>query len=447
MHHEHEAHLVENMHAPFFEAVKEGNIEQIDHMIKTGFDVDFQEATVTAPLIFALMQRRHKIVTYLLEHGANANSVTAHKESALHFAINLHQYDSLALLLRYGADIHLKNDRKISAYDIAKNNPLAYQLIKSTSKMPHTTSSCFESAKNGNLYDLVHSCQNENNLYKSSPEGHTLLHLAIYGGNYDMIVYLLNKGLNIDALDNGSNTPLNIAVKFARYYKIVELLIERNATLDHRNAQGRSPLSAALRNGYDDIAMLLLRHGANIHHADGIDTPLTLTHEAIQKFPKRAAAFRKIETELMIRGAHLEIPLNHLKWSPLFFSVSKMQDHATRMHLQTLIQLGANLDYRDTNGRSPLMIAASLGRMYAVETLVNNYANVNSIDKFGWSALMLAVYYNHYKVVQFLLEVGADVNLSSSHNLNALKIARDHKRERIIDLLLEFGAIEEENRE
>ena len=447
MHHDHEVHLVENLHAPFFEAIKNNDIDRIALMIHKGFDVDFHNTTVIAPLIFAVMHRRNTIVSYLLEHGANVNVTTSKQENALHLAIKLRQYDIMTLLLRYGADAHQKNSEQISPYEMTLNNPLARELIETTSMIPVTSTSCFESAKKANLYDLVHTGRNHDMLFKTTPQGHSLLHLAIYGGNLKMITYLLNKGLNIDALDNSGNTPLNTAVKFAHYSEIVKLLIERNATLDHRNAQGRTPLTAALRNGYDTIASLLIQNGANIHTVDGIDTPLTLTHEAITKFPDRSDAFRQIETELMIRGAHLEIPLNHLRWTPLFLTVSKVQDHAVRLHLETLIKMGAHLDYRDTNGRTPLMIAASLGRRYAVETLVNNYASINMIDNFGWSALMLAVYYNHYKIVQFLLETGADVNLSSTNHLNALKIARDHKRNQIINLLLEFGATEEENSE
>ncbi len=445
MYHHNEAHIIDNLHAPFYEAIKHGDTATIATMIERGFDIDFHEAAFVPPLIFAIMHRRHDIAKYLLEHGADVNSVNTHDDTALHIAIRLRQYETVVLLVRFGADVHQKNRDQMTPAQLAHEDPKALEILQTTKAMHIECADCFECAKSGNLYGLALTCKHH--LFDTTAQGHTLLHLAIYGGERKMIVYLLNKGLDIDAIDNSGNTPLNIAVKFKHYYDIVTLLIERNATLDHRNGQSKTALSTALRNGYDDITMLLIQSGANIHVVDALDTPLTLAHDAISNFPALAQSFRTIETELMMRGAHVDIPMNHLRWTPLFYAVSKMQDFAMKHHLQTLIHLGAEINYRDTNGRTPLMIAASLGRYDALQSLVNNYADINLLDSFGWSALMLGVYYNHLKVVEFLLKVGADVNLSSGTNLSALKIAKEHQRNQMIDLLIEFGATEAKNSE
>ena len=86
------------------------------------------------------------------------------------------------------------------------------------------------------------------------------------------------------------------------------------------------------------------------------------------------------------------------------------------------------------------MVAASMGRRYAVEILLKNYAEIDRIDRYGWSALMLAVYYNHIRIVEFLLQCGCDANLTSAQGLNAMKVARKHQRRQIITLLRQYGA-------
>jgi ankyrin repeat protein len=438
MHHQHEAHIVEHLHAPFYEAIRKSDEQTVALMIEDGFDVDFHEVAHIPPLIFSIIHKKPRITHYLLKHGANVNISTSQGESALHVSIQLEDTDMIKLLLDFGAEVTLK-DTLI--------NPELLTLFNDESLFSSNEVSCFTSAKLGDIIRLSLTCNKNHSLFKSSQHGHTLLHLATYSGNKKLIIYLLNKGLNIDEEDNNANTALNIAVKFQNYDDIVALLIKRNATLDHKNSQSHTPLTSALRNGYAHIAKMLLDNGANIHIVDNIHTPLTLTHEAISKYPHNAKAFRELETELLIQGAHVDIPTNALRWTPLYVTISKMQTHILKLHLNLLIGLGAQINYLDTNKRTPLMIASSLGRYEAVEVLLNNYAKINLLDSFGWSALMLGVYYNHYNVVKLLLSTGADANLSSPQQLSALKIAKQHKREKIATLLLKYGATEEENTE
>ncbi len=438
MHQQNEAHIVEQLHAPFYEAIRKSDEQTIALMIEDGFDVDFHEAAHIPPLIFSIIHKKSTITHYLLKHGANANITTSQGESALHISIQLEDNSMIKMLLDFGAEITLEDSVEypelLTFYNVDTN-------------FSSNEASCFTSAKQGDLVKLSLTCNKNYSLFKSKQHGYTLLHLAVYSGNRDLVIYLLNKGLNIDEEDNSANTALSIAVKFRNYSDIVTLLIKRNATLDHKNSQSHTPLTTALRNGYANIAKILLDNGANIHVVDNLHTPLTLIHEAILKFPQDANAFRELETKLLIQGAHVDIPTNALHWTPLYTTISKIPTHILKLHLRLLVELGAQINYLDTNKRTPLMIAASLGRYEAVEVLLNNYAEINLLDNFGWSALMLGVYYNHYNVVHLLLATNADPNLSSPQRLNALKIAKEHKREKIALLLIKYGATEEENTE
>jgi ankyrin repeat protein len=438
MHKQYETHMLEHLHAPFYEAILNDDKKTIKIMIEDGFNIDFHEAAHIPPLIYSIIHNKKDISLYLLQQGADVNIKTSKGESALHVSIKLEYFEMITLLIEFGADI--PNIEDIDSLKVRRH-------IESLDITPPSKESCFISAKRGDIISLSLTCNADKKLFFATQNGYNLLHLAIYSKNIETIIYLLNRGLDIDSVDNNSNTALTIASKFKDNEEIVSLLIRRYATLDHKNAQSHTPLCIALQHGNAKIAKILIKNGANIHLACNLHTPLTLTHNAIFKYPQTADEFRVIETELLIKGAHVNIPVNALRWTPLYMTISKMQTHILKQHLKLLIRLGAEINYLDTNRRSALMIASSLGRYEAVEILLNNYAKIDILDNFGWSALMFGVYYNHYKVVELLLNSGADVNLSSKKKLNAIKIAKQHKRENIITLLLDYGAIEEENRE
>ncbi len=447
LHHSLEADIVEHPYQEFYHAIRTSDHDAIIEMILNGFNVDYHELAQMPPLIFAIKHHREEIVQTLLRYGANTNSVDKEGNTPLHFAITLQQQEIMHLLLRYGANPHKKNSKQISPYDMVIDNPALLEILDHTASMLSSEhKSLFEYAKDGDLIGLVNAVQSTHELYEKNRDGQGLLQLSVLGSNPKLTCYLLNKHLDIDAADKYSITPLIVASVHSRYLNVLELLIQRHATLEHKTTNGSCALSMALRNGNAEGVHLLLKNGANIHIFDALQTPLTLCHAAIEKFPDSAEAFRKLQTYLLSRGAHVDIPTNSLKWTPLFHAASRHQDPTIKHHLTLLLQFGANVNAIDTNGRTSLMLAASTGRLDAVKALLNNYANAEKLDNFGWSALMFSVYYNHYSISSFLLEYGCNVNLTSDKGLNAYRLAVKHKRTKILELLVDFGAVIDEEK-
>ena len=450
MHHPLEAHIIEHPHRRFFEAIRSGSSEAVVKLIRQGFDVDYAECAHTPPLIYAIMHERPGIVQTLLLYGANPNITDHRGETPLHTAVKLQTIETLHLLLRYGAEKTLKDHAGKSALDLAKeqDDSKVIQTIKNTPAMPVEELSLTAAAKSGNLHAIVSASPTATGLLARDENDRSLLHLAVGGGNLKLVIYLLNKGLDVDSNDRYGNTPLCLAAQRHDRLEILSYLIERHATLDHKNKAGSSALTLAMHSGNPDAVNILLDHGACIHIVEGIDTPLTLCHSTLESYPETANAFREIETRLLIKGAHVDLPTNKQNWTPLFHTVSRQQSSKIKEHLNLLLHLGADVNFQDTNGRTPLMLACSSGRTSAVERLLDSYAKSDTLDYFGWSALMFAVYYNHHAIARMLLEYGADVNITSEKGLNALKIAMQHQSKLLIELLLDYGAIaEDENRE
>lgn len=450
MYHPAEAQIVEHTHRTFLEVIQTGRKTTAEAMILDGFDVNRIEGTHAPALIHAIKHERSEIAAMLLQYGANVNIRDQKGETPLHIAVKMHMNELIHLLMRYGADSSQRDIQGIDPLELARrqNNKTALQILTDTEPMPIESMTLFQAAFSGNLQVLVAMGTSLNKLFEKNKRLQSLLHAAVYGNNIKLLCYLLNKGLDIDAVDRNGDTPLLIAAGMNDRLSTLHFLLRRHATIDHKNNTGNSPLTLSLAKGYADYVNVLLDNGANIHTYSGIHTPLTLTHNAIKIFPDDAAQFRQIESRLLIKGAHVDVPTNRLNWTPLIHVSTRHQDTKMKNQLNLLLHLGADVNYTDINGRTPLMLACSTGRRNAVNRLLDNYADTDKLDNYGWSALMFSVYYNHQQIVRMLLEYGADVNTRSQRGLNALQIAIQHQRKTIIDLLLDYGATaEDENRE
>ncbi len=439
--------IIEHKSDRFYDAMRAGDTAEVVQMIEAeGFDVDHHAFGHEPPLIFALKLGRKNIVQTLLDYGANPNLADRDGNTPLHFAAVLCDTETAVSLLRYGASASAQNTEGVTPLEIAArcDGETLAGAMRETRALYEPDSDLFALARRGELHGIIRNAPSPSDLRRPDEQRRTLLHHAVFGTNTKLIVWLLNKGLDIDAADLHGITPLIIAASHARFEKILELLIARSATLEHRTDNQATALTLALRNGNPDGAKTLIEAGANIFCVEGVHTPLTLVHRGIERFPKQAPRFRAVQTLLLDKGAHNDIPTNRAGWTPLFHAASRASDPLSKAHLDLLLRLGSDVDYRDANGRTPLMAAAGAGRLYAVEKLIANFAKADVVDAFGWTALMLSVYYDHYEITKFLLETGADADLTSPQGLSALRIARKHKRLRAAELLMQFGAKEEE---
>ncbi|WP_345989526.1 ankyrin repeat domain-containing protein [Sulfurimonas sp. HSL1-2] len=438
--------IIEHKSEAFFNAIRSDDKATLLSMIEEGFDVDYHAFGHRPPLMMAVMFQRTRIVESLLLHGANPNLADRELETPLHVAVKLGDPEIVLQLLQYGARPHTENSEGVTPTAIAKAQKSKTLLslleeVRPVFDLP-AEPDLFDLASNGNLYAIVNAEATPMELSRRDAQNRTLLHHAVFGNNPKLVTYLLNKGLFIDAGDLHGITPVIIAASHPKFVRLLEKLLLRYPTLEHRTDNHATALTIALRNGNPDGAAALIRHGANILTHDGLHTPLTLVHRGIETYPEIADSYRRLFRVMLDRGAHTDIPTNRAGWTPLFHTVARRQDEGIKKHLRLLMQLGSDVNYTDKNGRTALMVAASMGRQSAVEVLISNYADIDRIDHYGWSALMLAVYYNHIDVCRFLCECGCDVNRISPQGMSAMRIAQKHQRRRIVELLQEYGAIE-----
>jgi hypothetical protein len=105
--------------------------------------------------------------------------------------------------------------------------------------------------------------------------------------------------------------------------------------------------------------------------------------------------------------------------------------------VRSLVEGGANVNWRDEEGYTPLTWAAQHGHTAVVDYLLGRFAGVNPSDKSGYTPLMWAAQEGHAGVVELLLRRGANPYVQDARGANALTLARWSGNERVYAILRE----------
>jgi ankyrin repeat protein len=217
----------------------------------------------------------------------------------------------------------------------------------------------------------------------------TALMYAAGGGHLEVVRILLKAGANVNAIDKmfsreygGEQTALHYAARQSNVAVVEELLnagADPNALTKNAQNRGNTPLVYALRNGHRDNAQLLIKRGTNLNSKIGRKQALSPL-VAIGGGPE---TIRDLFLLLLEAGA---------------------DPNGTGDANQTVaFKLAAN-DV-DNPKDLPVEIANEL-----LEKLLKAGANPDWLDKFGGTPLEDALIRTNPPAIKLLLQAGADVN-------------------------------------
>ncbi|PIK34608.1 putative ankyrin repeat and KH domain-containing protein 1 [Apostichopus japonicus] len=173
-------------------------------------------------------------------------------------------------------------------------------------------------------------------------------------------------------------------------------------------------LTIACAGGYDDVVHMLLEKNASIEHRDKKGfTPLILA---------ATAGHYKTVKILLNKKAEIEAQSERTKDTPLSLACSGGRYEVVEL----LLKHGANKEHRNVSDYTPLSLAASGGYVNIIKLLLKSGAEINSRtgSKLGISPLMLAAMNGHTPAVKLLLDNGSDINAQIETNRNtALTLA------------------------
>lgn len=194
-----------------------------------------------------------------------------------------------------------------------------------------------------------------------------------YAQSLEMVEYLQTKGVKIEAADN-NQTLLHTVSALGLAKKWIEL----GVPVDARNDWGITPLMCA-RN--QDLCALFLKHGADVNAADTASKGTAL-HKA---------------------------------------AMTGMKEN-----VRLLLDAGAEVDCRNTNGITPLMMinSRSGGGVAIGEMLLNKGASIDAQSKTGSTALHWAVIGKDNEIVRFLIKNKASVDVKDRGGRTPLDAAK-----------------------
>lgn len=364
---------------------------------------------------------------YLLDHGANIEAINADGDRPIHIAVDRSNFrtrpeNMLKLLLDRGADVNiygskgesplitvsrqgladsvqqlldrgavpLAKDREFnrSAIEWAaiKGHPRVVQLL-STSKQPAETiqgllalSKFYQAldleASDGKQTEINNRLLEINSSLPENLKRLLLLHRPTRRGDKTVVRTFINMGADIEAFSGGGKTAMHIAAANDQT-KIVRLLLDHGAIIDSKRVgrgkwQKVTPLYDAIAYGAYDTVQLLIERGAEIEQDyGGRGTPLM---EAI--WHQREAIVRLLLQKGADPNTETAYGFGH---RPLHIAVACYNGDLSLIML--LITKDANLDAKNNNGATPLLLAVELARIDVVRLLLEHGADPTTVEE------------------------------------------------------------------
>jgi ankyrin repeat protein len=91
--------------------------------------------------------------------------------------------------------------------------------------------------------------------------------------------------------------------------------------------------------------------------------------------------------------------------------------------VMSLVDNGADINAKDEDGHTALIVAAKNGHTEIVNLLLNRGADINAKDKDGETALIKAAFNGHTEIVTTLIELGADIPEDITYIIRTMKKA------------------------
>ena len=219
----------------FLAAVAAGNVPVTTELLeRTTININW--CGRQAPISVAARGGHLDTVAFLLERGANINTVGTGRDSAITSAAMNGHLNLVEFLLDKGADI--------TAGCFGDGTP-----IREAALAGHLEVVQLLLARGANIEADCRGCS-------------TPLSAAAEGGHYDVVEYLLDMGASVHADSYFQGNPIGVAASKG-YLAIVKLLVKRSALIDTGSPP---PLSFAVWSGQHEVVEYLCQQGVNINN-------------------------------------------------------------------------------------------------------------------------------------------------------------------------------------
>ncbi|MCL2312573.1 MAG: ankyrin repeat domain-containing protein, partial [Firmicutes bacterium] len=386
-------------------AVIRNNKEIVDKLIAAKADPDIGPNGQTA-LILAEQHNRVEIQNKLKEYVGNREKNTKKLVELLDKYKTLKEEEILTEiegLLKEIVDINLKNKERMTLLTYAA----MYNHIKVTK--------------------LLLNSGADINLTEGNDDYTPLIVAANYGQEKIVDILIKVPGIELNKVTKHKETALTLAV-MRRKNKIVEILMQANGIDPNvlcSRSDGDTVLVHAIKHGQKEIVKILLKYREA--------TKLDLNKISKNGYTALDWAYRGnniTDREEIIKlleeaGAEKSKTTHETeKLVEILDEYEKLEEETIKTKIEDLSKKNVDINVKDKEGRTALILAAQHGHIQVTELLLNSGADVNLTENFGHTALMMAVIYAHEGIVEILTKApGIELNKGNRRKETALMMA------------------------
>lgn len=284
-------------------------------------------------------------------------------------------------------------------------------------------------------------------------DGDTYLILSIKYNYPQIRNFLWEKGADLNRPNVNKETPLMVAISKGRLNS-VKVLLDLKVDLERKDTNGETALLLALKNLNEEVALLLIKQGANLETNDKLDrSPLRVAEEShlvnaveliksilqVEFGAPDLASFRSVLTQGDVKRLNTiltrypKLVGDYETCNPLALLVEVKDENAAIRSAELLLNYQANVNGPKGAELTPLIKATTSKKQNFARLYLSSRANPQLLDKDGKSALIHAVEMNDAYMVELLLSYSAVERYTFRKDgkkitYNACTIARDMEK-------------------
>ena len=250
------------------------------------------------------------------------------------------------------------------------------------------------------------------NVHTADYDGCTSLHHSAISGNYKLVTYFAEKGIDFYLKTNNEKNCLHIAAANG-HFNLCKMLIEKcKFVVDIADNDGCTALHHSARSGSYELVTYFVHMGSNIH----------------------------LKTKTGLNCLHIAAENGHLNLCKMIISNHNFDvniadnDGYTALHhsarsgsyelITYFVHMGADIYLKTKYGNNCLHIAAFSGYLNLCKTLIDNDKfDVLIADNEGYAALHHSVRTGSYELMKYFVDMDTDIYLKTKTGLNCLHIA------------------------